>query len=165
MALKVTRVEVWAGDLQDQPGGLARVLGALADAGADVECVVARRKDDRPGMGTVFATPIRGGGAQEGARNAGLSPATEIATLRVEGADSPGLGGRITKAIGDAGINMRGLTAAVLGDRFVAYLGFDSPAGADRAAEALRNVSDAGGRASGGGGGARRKSSRKKTTK
>ena len=172
MALKVTRVEVWAGDLEDQPGGLSRVLGALADAGADVECVIARRKDDRPGTGTVFVSPIRGGSAQEGARRAGLSLAENVATLRVEGADRPGLGGRITRAIGDAGINMRGLTAAVLGDRFVAYLGFDSSAGADRAAEAIRGVSDAGGgspgsrgsagRRSGGGG---RRSTKKGTKK
>src|SRR5687768_14560326 len=173
MALKVTRVEVWAGDLEDQPGGLSRVLGALAEAGADVECVIARRKDDQPGAGTVFVTPIRGGQAQEGARNAGLSPAENVATLRVEGADQAGLGGRITRAVGDAGINMRGLTAAVLGNRFVAYLGFDSPAGADRAAEAIRGVSDAGGksdrggarRSSGGARGGTRKKATKKSSK
>jgi hypothetical protein len=144
MALKVNKVDVWAGDLPDQPGGLSRVLRSVSDAGGDVECVIARRKDNRPGAGTVFVTPVQGQRAQDGARGAGLSPASNIGTLRIEGADRAGLGQRITQAVGDAGINMRGLTAAVVGTRFVAYLGFDSPADADRAATAIRGVSDAG---------------------
>lgn len=162
MALKVNRADVWAGDLSDQPGSLARVLGAVADAGGSVECVIARRKDNSAGAGTVFITPVQGKRVQDAARGAGLSPASNIGTLRVEGSDRPGLGRRITQAVADGGISMRGLTAAVLGNRFVAYLGFDSTADADRAAEAIRGVSDtAGGRGRAGsgrgGGGASRK--------
>jgi hypothetical protein len=33
----------------------------------------------------------------------------------------------MTGAIADAGINLRGLSAAALGSRFVAYMAFDSP--------------------------------------
>jgi hypothetical protein len=39
---------------------------------------------------------------------AGLSPATGVAALRVEGTDRPGLGAKMTGAIADAGINLRG---------------------------------------------------------
>ena len=57
MAVKITKVDVWAVEIADQPGGLARVLEALAQAGMTVECCIARRRADRPGEGTVFIAP------------------------------------------------------------------------------------------------------------
>ncbi len=32
MALKVTKTDVWATEIQDQPGGLAKVMGTIASA-------------------------------------------------------------------------------------------------------------------------------------
>src|SRR5207249_8682740 len=101
---------------------LDKVLGAVAEKGASLECVIARRNPDKPGTGTVFVAPVKGKKIQDAARAAGLSPAANIATLRIEGADKPGLGHQITKAIADAGVNLRGLSAAVVGNKFVAYL-------------------------------------------
>jgi len=138
MAMRVTKEDVWAGDLSDIPGGLARVLEALGGARASLDCVIARRRPDRPGSGVVFVTPVSGARVQQAAREAGLSPAADVATLRVEGADKPGLGGRVTRAVADAGVNLRGLSAAVLGTKFVAYLGFDSQADADKAMAAIK---------------------------
>jgi predicted amino acid-binding ACT domain protein len=66
-----------------------------------------------------------------------LSPATGVAALRVEGIDRPGLGAKITGAIADAGINLRGLSAAVL-SRFVDYMAFDSAEDAEKAAKAIK---------------------------
>ena len=43
MSLKVTKMDVWSGEIQDQPGGLSGVLRQLAEANADLEMVVARR--------------------------------------------------------------------------------------------------------------------------
>jgi len=140
MALKVTQVEVWAGSIEDRPGELARVLEALAEAGANLECVIARREPAQPGKGQVFVCPLRGKRAQEAAKSVGMSPATDMGTLRVEGPDKPGLGGRLARAIADAGINLRGVSAAVIGGRFVAYFGFDSSEDAKRAASALKAV-------------------------
>ena len=157
MALRVTQVEVWAGDIQDQPGGLARVLSAVAGAGGSVECVIARREQGRPGTGVVFVTPVKGAAAQSAARGARLSPATNIATLRVEGPDAPGLGARITEALAAEGINLRGVSAAVVGRNFVAYIGLDNAPDAQRAMAALRGVKTAGG---GGRGGAKRAAAR-----
>ena len=57
---------------------------------------------------------------------------------RVEGTDRPGLGARMTGAIADAGINLRGLSAAALGSRFAAYMAFDSPEDGEKAAKAIR---------------------------
>jgi hypothetical protein len=48
MDLLVERVDVWAATIQDKPGGLAGVLGALRDVGADLQFVIARRVQDRP---------------------------------------------------------------------------------------------------------------------
>lgn len=140
MASKVTKVEVWAIEMQDQPGELGRKLDALARAGGSVECVIARRQPDKPGTGAVFVTPVKGKKVQEAARAAGWAPAVNIATLRVEGPDRKGLGARMAKAIGNAGVNLRGCSAAVLGTKFVAYFGFDSADDAAKAAKAIKSL-------------------------
>ena len=146
MALQIKTVDVWAGEMQDQSGALARVLEALAAGGADVDCVIGRRQPDRPGSGVVFVSPVSGKRAQTAARAAGISPANDIGTLRVEGANKQGLGGRITRAIADAGLNLRGVSAATIGNKFVAYFGFDSAADAARAAAVLKSFDKAGGK-------------------
>jgi hypothetical protein len=143
MSFKVTKMEVWSGEIQDQPGGLAGVLRQLADANADLEMVVARRQPDRPGAGIVFLAPVKRRKATAAAAVAGLSPAPGVAALRVEGTDRPGLGAKMTGAIADSGINLRGLSAAVLGSRFVAYMAFDSAEDADKAAKAIKAASTA----------------------
>jgi hypothetical protein len=70
--------------------------------------VVARRQPDRPGAGIVFLAPVKGRKPTAAAAVAGLSTATGVAAW-------------MTGAIADAGINMRGLSAAAFGSRFVAY--------------------------------------------
>jgi hypothetical protein len=140
MALKVTKVDVWAGDLRDVPGGLADVLEQVAAAGGSLQFVIARRSDKQAGSGKVFITPVTAQRTKDAAGRAGLQHATGMGTLRIEGTDVRGVGGKITRAIADAGINVRGVSAAVIGTKFVAYIGFDSEDDADRAAEALQSV-------------------------
>jgi len=140
MALKVTKVDVWAGELQDQPGGLANVLAAVANAGGNLSCVIARRDQSKPGMGEVFVTPVKGTRVQDAARAAGLSPAQNVATLCIEGPDTAGAGSRITEALAAARINVRGVTTAVIGRTFVCYIGLDTPSDADAAVAALKQV-------------------------
>jgi len=141
MSSKVTKMDVWSvwsGEIQDQPGAVAGVLRQLAEANTDLEMVVARRQPDRPGAGIVFLAPVKGRRATAAAAVAGLSPAPGVAALRVEGTNRLGLGAKMTSAIADAGINMRGLSAAVLGRRFVAYMAFDSAEDADKAGKAIK---------------------------
>ena len=138
MSFKVTKMEVWSGEIQDRPGGLAGVLRQLADANVDLEMVVARRQPDRPGAGIVFLAPVKGRKATAAAAVAGLSPAPGVAALRIEGTNRPGLGAKMTDAIADSGVNLRGLSAAVLGSRFVAYMAFDGAEDADKAAKAIK---------------------------
>jgi hypothetical protein len=133
-------VDIWSSKIEDKPGGLAKVLSALGNAGASLDCVIARRDSAKPGTGVVFLTPVKGAAARKSAQSEGVAPAKNIATLKVEGDDAAGLGGRVATAIADAGINLRGVSAAVIGRKFVAYLGFDSAADATKAARALKTL-------------------------
>ena len=133
-------MDVWAGSIQDKPGGLAEKLDALSAAGADLECVIARRAPDKPGTGVVFVAPIKGAKQAKAAKAAGLKKATSMAPLRVAGADKPGMGATLTRMLADAGVNLRGLSAARMGREFVLYLSFDSKADSTKAARVLRKA-------------------------
>ena len=102
--------------------------------------MIARRHPDRAGAGDVFISGGKGKKAQEAAQNAGLARADRLATLRLEGNDKAGLGSKITRAIADAGINVRGVSAMAMGGKFVAYIGFDSAEDAERAAKAIKSA-------------------------
>jgi hypothetical protein len=143
MNLTVTKVDVWAAQIEDKPGGLAKLLGALGDAGANLECVVARRDPSQTGKGVAFLTPVTGANVRKAAKAEGLAPAEKIATLKVEGNDAPGLGFRITSAIADSGVNLRGVSGTVVGRKFVVYLGFDGNADAAKAARVLKALASA----------------------
>lgn len=138
MALKVTKTDVWAVEIQDQPGGLAKVMETIAAAGANLQCVIARRQPDKPGTGVAFVTPLTGPKVLAAAATVGFQEGRRIATLKVEGSDRPGMGAQLAKAIAGAGVNLRGVTAVALGRQFVGYFGFDSWDAADKAAAALK---------------------------
>jgi len=144
MPLKVSAQIVWAGDISDQPGGLAEKLAALAEGGANLEFVIARRRPEEPGKGVVFVSPIKGKSAEDAATSAGLRKAMDVPTLRVEGPDSAGMGDKIVSAIADLGINLRGVSAAAFDGKFVAYIGFFRADEASRAAQALRGLAISG---------------------
>jgi hypothetical protein len=141
MNLKVTKVDVWATTIEDRVGGLLGKLAALSGAGANLEFVVARRAPEQPGKGVVFVTPLKGEAQTKAATNAGFLQTGSLHSVRVEGADRPGLGTQMAKALADAGINLRGLSAAALGGNFVAYLALDTADDAEKAVSSLKNLS------------------------
>jgi hypothetical protein len=138
MRFTVTKVDIWSSKIEDKPGGLAKVLAALGNAGANLDCVIARRDSAKSGAGIVFLTPAKGAAVRKAAKAEGVAPAKNLATLKVEADDAPGLAGRITSAIANTGVNLRGVSAAATGKRFVGYFGFDNAADATKAARALR---------------------------
>ncbi|MBV8814560.1 MAG: ACT domain-containing protein [Verrucomicrobia bacterium] len=138
MSLTVTKVDVWAAEVEDSPGGLAKLLSALAGAGANLDCVIARRDHSKPGKGVAFLTPVKGTGPRKAAKTGGLAPAGKLTTLRIEGDDEPGLGSRIASAIAEAGVNLHGLSGMVMGRKFVAYISVDQPADAAKTSRALK---------------------------
>ena len=140
MALKLTRVDVWVASTKDRPGGLAGKLAVLADAGAQLEFLIARRAPEKPGTGVVFLTPLKGAAQIKAAKKAGFRKTKSLHSVRIEGQDKPGLGGKITQALAAAGLNLRGLSAAVIGRRFVAYLAVDTSADASKAVRVLKKV-------------------------
>ncbi len=141
MALNVTRVGVWVAGIEDQPGGLAAKLVPLAQAGANLEFVIARRAPEKPGTGVVFVTPIKGAKQMKAAAAAGFRKTSHLQSVRVEGRDKPGLGARIAEAVAAKGINLRGLSAAVIGRRFVAHLAVDRAADANKIVRLLKAMS------------------------
>ena len=140
MAVKVSKADVWAVEIRDEPGALAQVLETIASAGGDVEGVIARRQADKFRAGVVFLTPIKGKKVEAAARAIGAEPGERLATLRVEGPNSRGIGGRMMRALADAGLNLRGLSVTTSGKNFAAYIGFDSTADADKAAKILKRA-------------------------
>jgi hypothetical protein len=140
MAYSVKKVDVWAGDVADRPGGLAAAIAALSSAGANLEFLIARRAPDKPGTGVVFMTPIRGAKQKAAALGAGLSLSDSLHSVRVEGPDRAGLGAKMTGALADAGINLRGVSGAAVGRRAVTYFGFDSGTDADTAVRTLKKT-------------------------
>jgi hypothetical protein len=140
MALKVTRVKVWAASMEDRPGGLAGKLSALAQAGANLEFAIARRCADTPGTGVLFVTPIEGKAQIAAAKAAGFAETKSLHSVRIEGPDTPGVGAAIAAALAKAGINLRGLSAAAIGDRMVCLLALDTPEDAAAAIKTLKGL-------------------------
>src|ERR671918_3120875 len=125
MALKVTKAEVWAVTIEDRPGGAAEKLEALAKGGANLEMLLARRTD-QPGQGVMFVTPVKGAKTLKAAQAAGFGKPENIHSVRIEGGDKPGLGAKIARALGDAGINFRGVSAIAIGSKFMSFVALDS---------------------------------------
>ena len=140
MALKIERVDTWAASLEDRPGELAAKLKCLAQAGVNLEFVIARRAPDKPGEGVVFVTPIKGAAGVRAAKAAGFMKTDSLHTVRIEGADKKGEGSKITEALAEKGVNLRGLSAAAINKKFVAHLALDSAADAANVVRILRTL-------------------------
>ena len=140
MGLKATRNEVWIATIEDQAGGAAPVLEALAQSKINLEMVFARRLPEQPGKGMLIVGPIKGAKAQKAALAAGVAKTGAMHGVRVEGGDRPGLGARITRALGDAGISFRGISAHAIGRKFVCNIALDTPEDAERAVKLLKKL-------------------------
>jgi predicted amino acid-binding ACT domain protein len=56
------------------------------------------------------------------------------------GLDQLGIIAQLTQALADGGINLRGVSAAVLGTQFIAYLAVDSLDDAEKAIDILQRA-------------------------
>jgi hypothetical protein len=140
MELSVERVDVWAATIEDKPGGLAQVLNALRDAGVDLQFVVARRTPEAAGKGVVFVAPLQGESEIRAATQAGFSITPSLHSVRVMGMDQLGIVGQVAQMLADGGVNLRGVSAAVLGTQFIAYIAVDTLQDADRAMDILQRA-------------------------
>ena len=140
MNINVEKESVWAASLEDKPGALAEKLTGLAEAGADLGFVIARRAPEKPGSGVVFVTPLRGDKEVQAGTDLGFAVTSSLHSVRVEGANEPGAGARLANKLGEAGINLRGLSAAALGTQYVAHFAFDTEEDADKAVKLLQET-------------------------
>ncbi len=140
MKLNVKRTDTWAAVIDDRPGGLAEKLAALAGAGANLEFIIARRAPEQRGSGVVFVTPLKGARQVKAAEAAGFQKTKSLHSLRVEGADKPGMGAKLTEALADAGINLRGLSAAAFSKRYLLHVALDTAKDAAKAAAVLKKL-------------------------
>jgi hypothetical protein len=142
MAFRMHKVQVWSTDMPDRPGAAAAKLELLARAGIDLEFVFSRPHPRDPDLALLFLAPISGPEQIQAARAAGLAPAVDVAMLCVEGDNRPGISFDLMSRLAIAGINLRGLSISTLGDRFAAYLAFDSPDTATLAVQILATLQE-----------------------
>ena len=140
MDLIAERVEVWATSIEDKPGSLANVLAGLREAGADLNFILARRAPEAFGKAEVFVTPLQGDAELEAAATLGFNLTARVHAVRVEGPNQAGIAATLAAQLAAAGLNLRGFSAAVLGTRFILYIGLDSAEDAAKALTVLQQV-------------------------
>lgn len=140
MEYLVEHVDVWAATIDDQPGGLCAVLTALHDVGANLQSVISRRAPDQPGKGVVFVTPLQNDREIAAAAQIGFNVTQTLHSVRIMGPDRPGIGAELTRKLAEAGLNLRGFSASVIGTQFVAYAAMDSLVDARKAIQVLQKA-------------------------
>ena len=140
MDLSVKRVDIWAASIKDQSGGLALKLTGLREAGADLDFVISRRAPEKPGTGVVFVTPLRGDREIAAAANLGFNVSNNLHSVRVMGDNKPGITAELTTKLAAEGINLRGISAAVIGTRFILYVALDTSADTVKAIDILKQA-------------------------
>jgi len=140
MGFKMDRVHVWAGEVADRVGGAATVLSELAQAGANLEYIYTRRQPNKVGTGILYVAPVTGPSQVRAARAAGLAEVHDPVVVRVSGDNEAGLAHRLTQQWALANISLQGLTMAVLANKFVGYVAFDTTNDANRAAQILADL-------------------------
>jgi len=138
MAYTIKKVEVWAADVLNQPGVLARILEGLSDAGAELEFMIGRRINEKTSR--VYLSPLRGKKQKLAAADVGMVPAKGMHSIRIEGPDRKGLGAELSRAVATEGLNIAGVSAAMLGRKCVCYMAFKTEDEAKSAGQIIRKA-------------------------
>jgi hypothetical protein len=121
--------------LADEPGTLARLGGALGDAGVNIEAIAGSSRDGTSRVQFVCDAPAR---ATRGLEAAGIPYATrEVVVVRV--LDEPGTLGEIALVMAKAGINIDSVYVTTRGH---VVLGVDDLAGAVQVAGGMAVMSE-----------------------
>ena len=84
--------------------------------------------------------PLLGDKVIATATDLGFDLTHSLHSIRVEGGNTAGQAAELTGKLAQAGINLRGLSAATTGEKFIMYIAVDSEAEADKAAAVLRQA-------------------------
>lgn len=140
MPLKVERVDTWAASVTDAPGKVAALLSTLEKAGVNLEFVLARRSQEKPGTAVLLVRPIEGATAVRAALAAGFRKTAYLHTVRVEGPDKQGECQRLIGALEKEGFTLSSLTASVIDHKYVAHLALETEPEAAQAASVLQKL-------------------------
>ncbi len=113
MAYQIEKREVWFGFAANKPGALAAKLQGLLESKTQLDFLFARPASK--GQAVFFTGPICGAAQARAARQAGMSKSDHYANLSVTGPDRAGLSARLCQLLGDAGINIEGLSGMAAG--------------------------------------------------
>jgi hypothetical protein len=141
MAVTINKIALWRGRIENTPGALARILEPLTAAKTDLRVLMGYHEPGQS-QSVVELYPVTGAKASAAAQRSGLGPAAQPSLL-VSGDNRPGLGHRMARALGDAGINISFLVAQATGRKFSMVFGFDSDADAASAAKLLKKAASA----------------------
>ena len=141
MTLKVSRVDLWTASIDDRAGGAADKLEPLSKAGANFEFVFSRRTPEQPGRGMLFVTPVKGAKVVQAAQTAGFTKPENLHSVRIEGANKPGVTAKAARALANAGISFRAMSATGIGSKFVSYVALDTAEDAAKAVSLLKRLS------------------------
>lgn len=139
MAISVKKSSLWRREVDNKPGMLAQTLQPLADAGTDLEVVMAYTMGK---TAAIEVAPIAGKRTTAAAEKSGLAEA-RVPALLVTGDNRAGLGHSLARSIADGGININFMVAHVVGNKFSSVFGFDSESDADRAIPLIKSAGSA----------------------
>ena len=142
MAVTVKKIALWRNEVRHEAGVLADVLEPLTAAGVNLRVLSGYAFPGDSGQGAIEIFPVSGKRATAAAKRAGFTPSS-IACLLVDGDDRPGLGGRMARALADAGINISFVMATTVGRKFTAVFGFEDERDAAGAARAIKAAAKA----------------------
>ena len=140
MSFKWDRVPVWSCEITDQPGSVASKLAHLAQAEANLEYIFTKRLPDKPGLGILYVAPVTGAAQVRAAKTADMHEVDSPIVRRIEGDNEAGLAHHVTQQWAIVGINLQGLTMAVLAGKFIGYAAFDTVNDANRAAQIVADL-------------------------
>jgi len=140
MRFRLDRVHVWAGEVEDEPGGVAAKLSPLAEAGVNLAFIFTRRTPEKAGKGIIYIAPLTTADQIKTAKNIGLHEVHDPVVIRVEGDNEAGLANRLTQEWAKASISFHELTMVVMNGKFVGYAAFDTVKDSNRAAEILADL-------------------------
>ncbi|MEK6600245.1 MAG: ACT domain-containing protein [Candidatus Binatota bacterium] len=132
---------MWTVSIDDRAGGAADKLEPLSKAGANFEFVFSRRTPEQPGRGMLFVTPVKGAKVVQAAQAAGFTKPENLHSVRIEGANKPGVTAKVARALANAGISFRALSATGIGSKFVSYVALDTAEDAAKAVSLLKRLS------------------------
>jgi hypothetical protein len=137
--ISIKKITLWRREIDNQPGALADVLGPFAQAGADPQVIMRYRHPHKNNKAVVEVCSQSSEDDEKLRlirRNVGLK-ASYVPALLIEGEQVPGLGYGVAKTIAELDIKIRFLVTQIVDDKYIATIGFENDADAEKAAVSL----------------------------